>query len=171
MRLKPFFALGLLVLVAACASGLPNVYVMRHLQKAEGADPPLSELGRSNARLLQDLTRRHPPRAIYVSTTRRARETAAPLAEALGITPQEYDPRDTPALIARLRAERRTVLVVGHSNTVPDIVEGIGGRRPDAIGEDRYGDIFYIYGRDRLRIWIRADVNCMPVDTEDQGRC
>jgi phosphohistidine phosphatase SixA len=170
MRLSGLLVFALLAL-ASCAAGQPNIYVMRHLQKAEGADPPLSELGRSNARLLPDLVRRHPPRAIYVSTTRRARETAAPLAEALGITPQEYDPRDTPALLARLNAERRTVLVVGHSNTVPDIVEGVGGRRPDPIDEATYGWIYYIYGHDRRRILIRVDINCMPMDTEDQGRC
>jgi phosphohistidine phosphatase SixA len=171
-----FLFTAALAMLAACTTvmvppGPPNIYVMRHLQKAEGADPPLAELGRANAALLPDLVLRDPPRAIYVSATRRARETAAPLAVALGIVPQEYDPRDTPALLARLRAERHTVLVVGHSNTVPDIVEGMGGRRPDPIDETTYGWIYYIYGPNRLRTLLRADVNCMPLDVDDQGRC
>ena len=171
MRLSGLLVIALLTLSAGCATfapAPPNFYIMRHLQKAEGSDPPLTALGRSNAALLRHLVGDDPPRAIYVSTTRRARETAAQLAESLHLTPQEYDPRDTPGLLARLRAERGTVLVVGHSNSVPDIVEGVGGRRPDPIGDETYGWIYYIHGRERIRTLMRADVGSLQVDAADQ---
>jgi broad specificity phosphatase PhoE len=145
---RPLAALLLLAL-AACATAAPEPaapswYVMRHLQKAEGPDPALSAEGQANAQRLIAFFAADPPRAIYVSTTRRARETAGPLAAKLGATVREYDPADTPGLVARVKAEAGTVLVVGHSNTVPDIVARLGGARPAPLGEGDFGDIFRV---------------------------
>ena len=145
---RPLAALLLLV-VAACATtkpepAAPSWYVMRHLEKAEGQDPALSAEGASNAARLASWFGKDRPAAIYVSTTRRARETAAPLAARLGLTVKEYDPRDTPGLVARVKAEAGTVLVVGHSNTVPEIVAQLGGARPADLAETDYGDIFRV---------------------------
>ena len=145
---RPLAAL-LLLMTAACATRAgdppaPSVYVMRHLQKAEGQDPALSEEGHANARRLVGFFAADPPRAIYVSTTRRALETAGPLAAKLGVTVKDYDPRDTPGLVARVKAEAGTVLVVGHSNTVPEIVAQLGGARPADLAETDYGDVFRV---------------------------
>ncbi|HET9639077.1 MAG TPA: phosphoglycerate mutase family protein [Allosphingosinicella sp.] len=145
---RPLAAL-LLIALAACATtksepAAPSWYVMRHLQKAEGQDPALSAEGHGNARRLIDFFGKDPPGAIYVSTTRRALETAGPLAAKLGVTVKEYDPRDTPGLAARVKAEAGTVLVVGHSNTVPEIVAQLGGARPADLAESDYGDIFRV---------------------------
>ncbi|HEY0086504.1 MAG TPA: phosphoglycerate mutase family protein [Allosphingosinicella sp.] len=132
----------------AGASGAPVFYVMRHLQKStNGSDPALSAEGATNAvRAAAWFEGRAKPGAIYVSTTRRARETAAPLAAKLGLTPIEYDPRDTPGLVARVRAESGSVLVVGHSNTVPDIVAALGGARPEPLADSDYGSIWTVAG-------------------------
>jgi broad specificity phosphatase PhoE len=140
----------LLVALAACATVAPepdgpSYYAMRHLQKANGPDPGLSDEGRANAERLAGWFGGDAPRAIFVSTTRRARETAAPLAARLGLETKEYDPSDTPGLIARVRAEAGPVLIVGHSNTVPDIVERLGGARPGDLGESDYGDVWRVW--------------------------
>jgi broad specificity phosphatase PhoE len=119
-------------------------YVMRHLQKAAGTDPGLTEEGRRCAVRLADDLARSGVRAIYASTTRRAQETAGPLAARLSLVPARYDPRETAALVARVRAEPGSVLVVGHSNTVPDIVEGLGGARPGDLSEDRYAEVWRV---------------------------
>jgi phosphohistidine phosphatase SixA len=141
--------LGMMFALAGCATAgsdpAPTYYVMRHLEKAEGPDPALSAAGAANAgRLATWFEDRAKPRAIYVSTTRRARETAAPLAARLGLTPQEYNPADTPALVARVRAEPGSVLVVGHSNTVPEIVASLGGTRPAPLAESDYGSVWMV---------------------------
>ena len=129
----------------AAASAQPAYYVMRHLQKADGPDPALSAEGAANAkRLAAWFDGRAKPTAIYVSSTRRARETAASLAAALSLVPREYDPADTPALLARISAEAGSVLVVGHSNTVPDIVAGLGGTRPAPLADTDYGAIWVV---------------------------
>lgn len=153
------FLAGLALLGLAACTSLPDYYVMRHLQKADGPDPALSAEGRANAAEVPQLLITKPPRAIYVSTTRRARETAAAVAKTWNITPQEYDPRDTPALIARLSQEKGPVLVVGHSNTVPDIVKALSGDDVGPMREDEYGTIFYVTGPmrgdKRAVIWMR----------------
>ena len=143
--------LGALLLLALCACATtpeprPDAwYVVRHFEKLPGDDPALSAEGRENAERLADLLRDDPPDAIWVSTTRRARESAAPLAARLGLAPKEYDPRDTPALLQALRAEPGSILVVGHSNTVPDIVAGLGGVRPADLNEaEDYGDVWIV---------------------------
>jgi broad specificity phosphatase PhoE len=154
MNLSRLLAVLLIAAFGACATiepplPPPSYYAMRHLQKAAGQDPGLSEEGQRLAWRLPAWFGRDPPAAIYVSTTRRARETAAPLATQLRLRPKEYDPSDTPALIARVTAETGTVLIVGHSNTVPDIVERLGGARPADIGEADYGDIWHVWGPER----------------------
>ncbi len=146
---RPLAALLLLAAAAACATtasapATSSWYVMRHLQKAEGQDPALSAEGAGNARRLASWFGKDRPAAIYVSTTRRARDTAAPLAARLGLSAKEYDPRDTPGLVARVKAEAGTVLIVGHSNTVPEIVAQLGGPRPTDLAETDYGDIFRV---------------------------
>ncbi len=155
MPLPRFLAAALLILVAACATAPraapihPNYYVTRHLQKAAGQDPGLTEQGQANAIRLAELLAADPPSAIYVSTTRRAAETAAPLAARLGLTPKTYNPSDTPGLIAAVTAETGTVLIVGHSTTVPDIVQRLGGTRPPDIADDEYGAVWHVFGPDR----------------------
>jgi broad specificity phosphatase PhoE len=148
MSLLRRLALAALALAAGAAlaspAPQPDVYVMRHLQKEAGADPGLSPEGQRNAERLAGWFGKPPPRAIYVSTTRRARETAAPLAAKLHLTAKEYAPADVAGLVARVRQERGPVLVVGHSNTVPEIVAALGGARPEPIGEDSFGAIWHV---------------------------
>lgn len=136
--------------LAACATfgtdraGEDAFYVMRHLHKAAGQDPGLTEEGTRCAVRLADQLGRSGIRAVFASATRRARETAAPVAARLGVVPQEYDPRDTAGLVARVQAEQGSVLVVGHSNTVPEIVERLGGARPADLADDRYGELWRV---------------------------
>jgi broad specificity phosphatase PhoE len=143
----PFLVLAGGAALAAAPPPAADVYVMRHLQKEAGEDPGLTAVGKANAERLAGWFGANAPRAIYVSTTRRARETAAPLARKLHLEPKEYGPADVAGLVARVRQETGPVLVVGHSNTVPDIVERLGGARPSAIADDSFGDIWRVAPR------------------------
>jgi phosphohistidine phosphatase SixA len=159
MRLLALLFSALLAL-SACATtpepSQPVLYVMRHLNTPAGErDPDLLPEGRRAAEALAGWFRDERPEAIYVSDFRRTRQTAAPLAARLGLAPIVYDPADTPALVARLRAAGQTALVIGHSNTVPDIVEQLGGTRPGPLVHEDFGDIWLIApdgGTTRLRI-------------------
>src|SRR3954454_12156154 len=117
-------ALGAFIALAAVpAAAQSNIYVMRHLNTPAGqADPDLLPEGRHAAEALAAWSHDERPVAIYVTDYKRTRQTVAPLAARLGLTPIVYDPADTPGLIARVRAAHGAVLIVGHSNTVPDII-------------------------------------------------
>ncbi len=136
---------ALIALAAMPAAAQSNVYVMRHLNTPAGqADPDLLPEGRRAAEALVAWFQGDRPAAIYVTDFKRTRQTAAPLAARLGLTPILYDPRDTPGLIARVRAEHGAVLIVGHSNTVPDIVAALGGARPAALVHEDFGDVWRV---------------------------
>ena len=128
------------------------VYVMRHLHTPAGErDPDLTAEGRRAAAALTGLFEGKPLSAIYVSAFKRTRATVAPLAAWRRIEPKLYDPSDTPGLLRRVAAEDGPVLIVGHSNTVPDIVEGLGGRRPAPLGHDDFGDVWTVVGGEAPR--------------------
>ena len=142
--------LAALAALAACATTAapppaPAVFVMRHLNTPAGErDPDLLPEGRRIAELVPTWFGPVRPRAIYVSDFRRTRQTAAPLAARLGLEPIVYDPADTPRLIARVRAGPLPALIVGHSNTVPDIVAALGGTRPAPLVHENFGDIWRV---------------------------
>ena len=150
MRLLSLIAAAL-ALLSGCATSAAEssdrngYYVMRHLHTPAGErDPELTAEGRRQAALLPAWLSQAPPRAIYVSPYKRTQQTAARVAESLGLAPVVYDPTDTHALVAQVRAGPLPALVVGHSNTVPDIVEQLGGTRPGALVHEDFGDVWVI---------------------------
>ena len=149
MKLVRLFLLALLPALAACATtpppAQPTYFVMRHLHTPQGErDPDLTAEGRAAAERLVQMFVRERPAAIYVSSFKRSQQTAAPLAARLGLTPILYDPADTPGLVARVRAGPWPVLIVGHSNTVPDIVQQLGGPRPADLTHPDFADVWRI---------------------------
>jgi broad specificity phosphatase PhoE len=152
-------AFGGVACVSTATAPPQSIYVMRHLQKAAGEDPPLSAEGEDNARRLVAFFKSDPPAAIFVSNTRRARETGAPLARALQVAATTYEARDAAGLISAVAREKGTVLIIGHSNTVPDIIQRLGGAAPPPLADSDYGDIWKISGPDRkvIRLRLQAD--------------
>jgi len=134
---------ALAVAVAQPAVAADTVYVVRHLQKAEGADPPLSAEGAANAKLLAERLANSGIKAIFATPTARAMQTGEPLAKALGLAVTTYDPRDPTGLVKAASAVSGAVLIVGHSNTVPDIVARFGGT-PVPLTEQDYGTVFVV---------------------------
>jgi phosphohistidine phosphatase SixA len=153
--------IALLVALCGCATiggppPQPNIYVMRHLHTPAGvSNAELTEEGLRFARLTSEWFRSDPPDVIYVSTTRRAQQTAEPLAQRLHLTPKLYDPADTAGVVAAVLKESGTVLVVGHSNPVPDIVTGLGGERPPPLVHEDFGDIWHVSGPARVTVRSR----------------
>jgi hypothetical protein len=75
---------------------------------------------------------------------RRAQQTAEPLAKSLGIKIEVIPARDSAALLAKLRSASGSVLVVGHSNTKPELIKALGVSSPVTITEQDYDDLFLV---------------------------
>jgi broad specificity phosphatase PhoE len=136
------------------AAPLPTTIVLvRHAEKAAepANDPPLTAEGETRARALWDVVRHAGVGAIITTQFARTKQTAEPTASALGIEPQVAEargraPEHARALVAKLRAEHsgKTVLVVGHSNTIPEIIAALGAPRPRDICDGEYDDFFVV---------------------------
>lgn len=124
-------------------------FVVRHAEKdltAKSDDPELSEKGGRRAKELARLLGSVPLRAVYSTDYRRTRSTALPAAQAAGLEVTPYAPKDS-ATLARGLAEKLeggAVLIVGHSNTVPAVLEGLGLRTKIALGEGDYDSVFCV---------------------------
>src|SRR5882672_2545652 len=85
--------------------------------------------------------------AIFASDTRRGQRTAAPLALRLGISVQVYPGREVQPLLDKIDSQYRgrRILVVGHSNTVPDLVRRLAPRaNVPPMGEDDYDTMYVV---------------------------
>ncbi len=137
---------------ATAAAAPTTIYVFRHAERAseEDRDSPLSESGWTRAEALADALAGAGIEAIYTTQYRRTRETARPLAERVGLqvrpdtTRGGVDPaRDLARRVLAAHAGG-TVLIVGHSNTVPAIVHALGGPELHELDATRYGDLFIV---------------------------
>ena len=143
----------ILFLLSACST--TSYYVVRHAEKevAQGAmsgssDVPLSTAGYKRAEALKEELKGRDIRYIFSTSTRRTLATAEPLHELYGLRMNLYNTRDTLGkFIARLKSIRKgNVLVVGHSNTVDDIVNGLTGKQSIIrdLDDSEYNNLFIV---------------------------
>lgn len=163
--LMPIWLLGLAALAGLVGMGCfglatwawatadsTTVVVIRHAEKeAGGGDPALTPTGQARAvlltRMFGDRTSREHIDAIYVSSALRNRQTAAPLAAKLGLTPAVVQSGDSHDLARRVLHEQsgKRILIVGHRDTVPGLVEALSGVKPiPALGAEEYGTMYVV---------------------------
>ena len=145
--------LGMLLAVAlAIPLGIPaqqtTVILVRHAEKVDGpGDVALTDAGNARAARLADLLKNAGLSAVYSTPYKRTLETAAPIAKALGLEVIQTPAAGTYAQSTadRILKEQRgkTVLVVGHSNTTPDLAKALGVTVP-AISDPEYDNLFVV---------------------------
>jgi broad specificity phosphatase PhoE len=120
--------------------------LVRHAEKeATGSDPALTPAGVERATLLARMVRDAKVSAVFATDKLRTQQTAAPAAEILKLKPVIVPSNDVPGLGKRILAHTgEAVLVVGHSNTVPEIIEALGGRNDLTIDESEYDKLFVL---------------------------
>lgn len=142
-----YFLLLSISFLVSCST--TRYYIVRHAEKetatAMSSDVPLSEAGRQRAEALNELLKNEHIQHIYSTNYVRTRQTAQPLASSLGKSIELYQPGDT-SFIHRIRNEKDNVLIVGHSNTVDDLVNGLmqGKSIATDLPETQYGDLFIV---------------------------
>jgi 2,3-bisphosphoglycerate-dependent phosphoglycerate mutase len=139
--MKLFFYLMLMATCTACST---TYYIVRHADRDLNlADPPLNELGLARANVLRDSLLSKGIDTLFVSNKIRATQTAEPLSIAINKTMRLYLKDTTDGLVAALKkVGNKEVLVVGHSETIPDIIFKLTGQTVPAIGASDF-DNFY----------------------------
>lgn len=149
--------------ITACSTPRPAVnqsattttfIIVRHAEKGadDKKDPSLSDVGLLRAGRLAARLADAPLVATYATGYRRTQQTAEPAANRHGIVVTVYDAQlPATALVSQLRKAHThgTVLVVGHSNTVPEIVAALSGTVVPAMADDEFDRLY--------RIDIKAD--------------
>lgn len=141
------------------AGKVTTVFLVRHAERATepAQDPPLTEAGKARAEALARLLSGAGVKAVYTSQFARTRLTAEPLAKLLGIPvnpvplalkpdkPREVSEQSIRELKGKIEGHAgEAVLVVGHTNSIPDLIRELGGDVVPNIPEDKFDNLFVV---------------------------
>jgi broad specificity phosphatase PhoE len=156
--MKKLFLLALTVLISHAAvtaqtnEALTTFILVRHAEKAsqnamtKDSDPKLSEEGLKRADHLAELFSMTSISAVYSTPYERTRSTVAPLAKAKSLEVQSYEPGKNEA-IDKIWNENlgKTVVICGHSNTIPKIANYLSGTNDfKDFSDSDYGNIIIV---------------------------
>lgn len=151
MRTAPRqLAVLVLLLLARAASAQDAIFIVRHAERADAsADSALSPAGEARAARLASMLRDAGITRIYTTDVTRTIQTAAPLAQTLRLTASALKAGDQDALLAGIHAASAhdRILVVGHSNTVPSLLQALGVTPAIAIADTEYDNLFVVIPR------------------------
>lgn len=160
-------SLLLLSLVSGCSStsneeysesselAVPDsvVYLVRHAEKqsTKTKDPELTKAGKNRAQALAKKLSDVELSAIYSTNYRRTQMTAMPTAQhqEMEISTYHIPTKMLAAKILKLHKTQK-ILVVGHSNTTPELIAALGVETPVVIEHDQFGDLFIIEFRNGM---------------------
>jgi len=123
------------------------VILVRHTERLDqSADSVLSPLGIERARVLAERLKDAGIRAIYSSERRRSIQTAEPVAALLKINLIAMPSANAGEMITRIQRENANdiVLIVGHSNTIPDLIKRFGAAEQLNIADPEYDNLFIL---------------------------
>lgn len=158
MKRAAILALTAVLAIATTATAQTSVFVVRHAERADAAagtapmmatDPDLSEAGKARAQSLATALKDAGITAIYTTEYKRTQQTGEPLAKALGIQVTPVPAREMPALLQKLKSAVGNVLVIGHSNTVGEVIAGLGVAEPVKLTDSDYDNLFVVVRGDK----------------------
>jgi 2,3-bisphosphoglycerate-dependent phosphoglycerate mutase len=124
-----------------------TAFIVRHAEKAAGdGDPPLSLEGRVRAKALAHVVEDARVAAAYCTQYQRTRETVKPLAQRLNIPIREINADQVAILVGDVLTNYagKTVVIAGHSDTVPQIVHELGGSLVPPISGNEYDNLYVV---------------------------
>jgi phosphohistidine phosphatase SixA len=134
---------GLLCSTQALANHY-QLFLVRHAEKAAtSADPELSECGKLQAQALATLLKELPLPQIYHTPYQRTTMTAQALLQP-GRALQSYDPAKLAEFSKQLQQQQQSAVVVGHSNTTPQLTSLLSGQDIKPMSEQQYGIIYQL---------------------------
>jgi broad specificity phosphatase PhoE len=174
---RRFFLLLLCFIAAAAQASAQSkttvVILVRHAEKAAepANDPPLTEAGVARAKALAAALVNANVQAVITTELTRTRETARPFADAHGLKLETVHSgaRDAhaKAVAGAVRAHAgETVLVVGHSNTIPAIIAALGGPKLPDICDTQYSNFYTLILHDKKADLIVSSYGAPSPDPE-----
>ena len=151
MRLCAFVSLIALAAapLAVDAQAPTVVIIVRHAEKATAPanDPPLTKAGVARAQALAELLKDAKVAVVMHTPTTRTRETARPVAERFGLTPEVLPLGPAPVHAAAVAEAVRThpgktIVVVGHSNTILPYIVALGGPDRGTLCDHNYDGLY-----------------------------
>lgn len=126
-----------------------TIILVRHAEKIidpNNPDVDLTPAGQARAQEISRMFGEAGINAIYATQYKRTQHTVKPLADKLGLPVTVVNARSTADLLAQIRARNsgQTVFIAGHNNTVPEIVNALGGPQYPAIPEGEYDNLFVV---------------------------
>lgn len=138
-----------------------KVWIVRHAEKQtdnpKDNDPDLSAEGKERADALFKYLKGQKLDSIFATNYKRTKLTAFQLADKEGISLKTYNPNNQKEFANQLmaNAKGKKILIVGHSNTILELIEAFGGTRPmKELNDNDYDYIFSLTVKDG-----KADVN------------
>jgi broad specificity phosphatase PhoE len=146
-------ALALLLVSGAAHAQPSTVILVRHAEKAAkpADDPPLTNDGERRARDLAATVADARVSMVIATQFLRSQATAKPVADAAHqttvVVPATADPKAHAAAVAekvRSAPAGGTVVIIGHSNTVPLVIEALGGPKMQDLCDAEYANLFVL---------------------------
>lgn len=126
-----------------------TLYFIRHAEKDSSnpleKDPALSEAGLQRVEEWIKIFAETPLEVVYTTPYRRTRQTAELIAASKKIPVKLYHPRNLNDADFQSNTAGKCVLVVGHSNTNPVLVNIlIGENKYPELDENQYGSLYTV---------------------------
>lgn len=141
-----FLLMLLSSLAISAAHADATFYLVRHAEKQNDGtkDPHLTEQGHLRAESLAQQLSLAKVSKIYSTNYHRTQETAKPLSDVLGVSVEAYNSSNLEKFARALKTETGNVLIVGHSNTTPQLATLLSGQDVDAIDESEYENLYQV---------------------------
>ena len=133
------------ILTTTSVSGQRAIFLVRHAERVDESTDALSSDGERRAERLKDILRDAGVTVVYATELQRTRKTAEPLARALKLD-VHHTPRKADEAVRLLRSKHANdvVLIVGHSNTVPEMLKAFGYEQDVEIAAGEYDNLFLV---------------------------
>lgn len=147
MKKSNFALLTILLLaIVSMAVNAQDIFILRHAEKQsdKNDDPSLTQQGHERARWLARFFSDKQIEQIFSTDYKRTRLTALPTANSYQLDIQIYDPNKPEALVKRVLKSNLNTLIIGHSNTVPQLVKLFNGEASDDIDHEEYDRLYWL---------------------------
>ena len=132
-----------MVMISGVANGA-SFYLIRHAEKQSGDDPGLTVQGQQRAQHIASILSLSDIKAVYSTDYQRTRLTAQPIAEIKNLKVQIYDPKELQKFADELLKRDISAVIVGHSNTTPQLAHLLSGESVSEMDENSFNLIYQV---------------------------